>query len=59
MQRYHLEIELIPEYINKLEDLQAKSKWANNPITNVTLVIIATNVMIVTEQFSRTSKDWD
>ena len=59
MQRYHLEIELIPEYINKLEDLQAKSKWANNPITNVTLVIIATNVMIVTEQFSCTSKDWD
>ena len=34
MQRYHLDSEGIPEYINEIKDAQSKAKRANNPITN-------------------------
>ena len=53
MQRYHLESEIIPKFFNKLEDAQAKSNQANNPITDATLFIIATNSMLRTEKLSR------
>ena len=59
MQCYHLDSKGIPEYINKLRDAQAKAKRENNLITNLTLVIIATNAMLSTEQFTRANKDWE
>ena len=50
LEHYHIKSEGIPKYINKLEDAQAKYERSNNPITNVMLVIIATNTMIITEK---------
>ena len=58
-QRYHLDSEGIPEYANKPEDAQAKAEWANNPITNTTLIIIATTPMLITEKFPRANEDWE
>ena len=55
MQRYHIDIKSIPGYIKKLKDVQAKAERANNPITDATLVIIATNVMLSTEQSPQTN----
>ena len=49
MQQCNIYFEVIPEYINMLEDAQEKSEQANNPITDATLVIIATNAMLSTE----------
>ena len=51
MQRYHLDSEVISEYINDLKDAQAKAERANNPITKATIIIIATKAMLSTEQF--------
>ena len=59
MQHYHINSEGISEYINNLKDAQAKAKQVNNPITDVTLVIIATNEKISTEKFSQVNEDWE
>ena len=69
MQHYYLDTEDIPDYINVLEDSQNKSNRAGNPITDSTLVLIATNTIISTEHFpcadksleglSKDKKDWD
>ena len=57
MQRYHLDRKGIPEYINNIKDNQAKAERANNLIANVTLVIIVTNYMLITDKFPRSNKD--
>lgn len=59
MQRYHLEAEGIPEYINSLEDAQKRAKRAKNPITDEMLVIIATNAMLSTVQFPWANDEWE
>ena len=48
MQEYHTNIEGTLEYINALEAAQDKSKrgTGNNPITDATLLFIATNTML-------------
>ena len=50
MQEYHKDIEGILEYINAFEAAQKKSKrgTVNNPITDETLLLIATNAMLET-----------
>ena len=52
-------MEGILEYINALEDAQKQSKRANNLITNGTLVLIATNVMLTTKQPPRDNEPWE
>ena len=52
-------MEGIPEYVNALEDVQKRSKRAGNPITEETLLIIATNTMILAERFSRADEIWE
>ena len=59
MQRYHLDSEGILEYINDLEDAQAKAADANNPITYLTIFITATNAMVSTDKFSQPKMDWE
>ena len=59
MQHYHIESDRIPEYINKLEDTHAKSERTNNPITDATLVIIATNTMLSTDELTRANEYWE
>ena len=34
MQRYHLEVEGVPEYINMIEDAQRQACWAGRTITD-------------------------
>ena len=53
MQLFHIEVERIPEYINALEDAQKASKRAGNTVTNYTMVIIATDAMLVNVTFPR------
>ena len=48
-QNAHKECDEIPEYIHALEDAQDKAYQAQVPITDTTLMIIATNVMLQTE----------
>ena len=61
MQEYHKDSEGILEYINTLEAAQKKSKCGtvNNPITDETLLLIATNVMLKTGAHLRTTYKWE
>ena len=55
MQRYHLKVEGIPEYINMLEDAQKHAGRAGRTISDKTLLLFAITVMITTEQYPRTN----
>ena len=59
MQRYHIGIEGIPEYINDLKDSQVKAERINDPIMDATLIIIATKAILSTEKFPHANKDWE
>ena len=61
MQEYHTESEGILEYINALEAAQKKSKrgTGNNPITDATLLLIATNAILNTGAHPRTTDKWE
>ena len=48
MQRFHLDAEGIPEYINALNDAQKQSMRANHNITNAIIFLVATNAMPAT-----------
>ena len=52
-------MEVIPEYVNELEDAHKRSKIAGNPITEDTLLLIATNAMLLTECFPQADESWD
>ena len=60
MQEYHKDSEGILEYINSLKAAQNKSKrgTGNNPITDKTLLLIATNAMLKTGAHPRTTDKW-
>ena len=59
MQRYHLEVEGIPDYINILEDAHRQSGRAGQTIVNETLLLFATTAMLTTERFPRANDDWE
>ena len=61
MQDYHTDSEVILEYINALKAAQNKSKrgTGNNPITDATLILIATNIMLKTGAHPRTTDKWE
>ena len=62
MQRYHLEVEGIPEYINILEDAQKKAGKAGQAVQTITyktLLIFASTAMLTTERFTRTNNVWE
>ena len=61
MQDYHKDSDGILKYINALEDAQKKFKrgTGNNPITDETLLLIATNVMLKTGAHPRTTDKWE
>ena len=59
MQRYHLEVEGIPEYINMLKDAKRQSRRAGRTIANKTLLLFATTVMLTTERFTCANGDWE
>ena len=61
MRDYHVKAEGIPEYINLLEDAQRTAKRIDkdNPITNKSVLNIATNAMLNSQQFPRTNDEWE
>ena len=59
MQRYHLEVEGIPEYINMLEDAQRKAGRAGRAISDDTLLLFASTAMLTSERFPRANDAWE
>ena len=59
MQRYHLEVEGIPEYINMIEDAQKQVVRAGRTIANKTLLHFATTTMLTTKRFLHANKYWE
>ena len=59
MQRYHLEVKGVPEYINMLEDAQRQSGRAGRTIADDTLLVFARTTMLTTEKFLRANNDWE
>ena len=57
MQRYHLEVEGIPEYINMLEDAQRQAGRAGQTISDDTLLLFTSTAMITSEKFTRANND--
>ena len=61
MQDYHTDSKGIFDYINALEAAQKKFKpeTVNNPITDATMLLIATNAMFKTGAHPRTTNKWE
>ena len=59
MQRYHLEVEEIPEYINMLKDDQRQAGRAGRTITDDTLLLFASTEMLTSERFPRANENWE
>ena len=59
MQHYHLDMEGILEYVNALDYAQKRSKRVGNPITEDTLLLIATNDILSTDSFPREDERWE
>ena len=59
MQRYYLEVEGIPEYINMLKDAQQQDDRAGQTITDETLLLFASTAMLTSERFPRANNDWE
>ena len=59
MQRYHLEVEGIPEYINMLEDAQRQAGQGGHTITDKTLLFFAIMVMLTSKQSPWANDDWE
>ena len=61
IQEYHKDSKGILKYINAIEAAHKKSKigTGNNPITDETLLLIATNTMLKTGAHPRTTDKWE
>ena len=59
MQSYHLDMEGIPEYIDTLEDPQKQSKRVGNTITADTLLLRASNAILLSESFQQADESWE
>ena len=58
MQRYHLEVEGIPEYIHMLEDAQRQADRAGGKIADETLLLFASTAMLTSKRFPRANDNW-
>ena len=59
MQRYHIKVEGIPDYINILKDAQKLAGRANQMIADKTLHLFTSTAMLTTEIFPQTNNDWE
>ena len=59
MQRYHLEVKGIPDYINMLEDAQKQAGRSGRTIVDETLLLFASTAMLTTEKNLRTNNNWE
>ena len=60
-QKYYQQADGIPEYINMLEDDQRTALRIDetNPITDTSVLNIATAAMLSSQQFPRTTEEWE
>ena len=58
MQRYHLEVEGIPAYINMLKDAQRQAGQAGRAISDETLLLFASTAMLTSERFPWANDAW-
>ena len=56
-QRYHIEVEGIPEYINMLEDAQRQAGRAGRTIADETLLLFVSTAMLTSERFPQANYD--
>ena len=59
MQRYHLEVEGIPEYIKMLEDAQRQAGRVGQTFADETLLLFASTVMFTSERFPIANYNWE
>ena len=59
MQRYHLEVEGIPEYIGMIEDADRQTRRTGQTIANETVLLFASTAMLTSEKFPRANGDWE
>ena len=59
MQRYYLEFEVIPKYINILEDAQRQAGRAGRTITDDTLLLLANTTMLTSERSPSANGHWE
>ena len=61
IREYHHSAEGVPEYINMLEDAQRTAIRIdkNNPITDASVLAIATASMLSSQQFPRATEEWE
>ena len=59
MQRYHLKVDGIPEYINMLEDALRQAGRAGRKIADKTLLLFSTTAMLTIERFLCANEDWE
>ena len=59
MQRYHLKVEGIPEYINMPEDAQLQAGRERRTIADKTFLLFASTAMLTSESFPRANDDWE
>ena len=59
MQRYHLEAEGIPDFINIIEDAHKQAGRDGRAIANETIILFARTEMLTTEGYSRTNNNWE
>ena len=59
MQRYHLEVEGITEYINMLEDTQRQAGRAGPTTADKTLLLFSSTAMLTNEQFLCVNDNWE
>ena len=59
MQRYHLEVKVIPKYINILEDAQRQACQTGRTIKDETLLLFASTAMLTSKHFPRANCDWE
>ena len=59
MQRYHMEVKGIPEYINMLEDAQQQAVQAGRAISENTLLLFASTAMLTSERLPRANDVWE
>ena len=59
MQRYHLEVEGIPYYINMPEDTQRQAVRAGRTIADKTLILFSRTEMLTSERFPRSNEEWE
>ena len=53
MQRYHLKVKGVPEYINMFEDAQRQAGRVGRTIADETLLVFASTAMLTRERFPR------